>query len=102
MRLLIAKQAKLNYTDIHSKPQNKGKQSHHVNGRNGLFEGCKILTIPLATKEHEQEHKDHKIRTANMELIREIRLSWNKYYGCQKVHKAECLTCLLLDKTKKV
>jgi hypothetical protein len=97
MHKLIAKQAKINYTEIHSKPMNKGKQANHINGRNGVFEGCKIMIIPLTIKEHEREHTDHKIRTSNRDLIREITLNWNKYYGCQKMHKPECLTCLLLN-----
>ena len=83
---------------LHSLPENKGLEISHLNGRDGCFKVCLLLIIIQTKKQHEQEHKDHKLRTANMDLIREISLNWDRHYGCMKVQGLRCLRCPLLNK----
>jgi hypothetical protein len=98
LKSLIQKTWKEYAKYLHSLPQNKGKEIHHINSRVGVFLACKLLIVVLTKKQHEQEHRDHKIRTANMDLIREIRSCWDKRYGCMKIQSEKCLDCPLLSK----
>lgn len=95
MKKLIQAQWEAIYTYLHAVCP--GKQCHHVNGRKGCFLGCKLLILAMTREKHEKEHLDHKIRTENMELIRDILNSWNKRKGCTKQHKPECADCPLLE-----
>lgn len=99
MNNLIKKQAHAIYTYLHEKYPHC--EDHHVNGRRGVFEGCKLLIVPLSPIQHQEEHKHHRMRTANMDIIREIRKWWSKREGCTFIHDKKCLTCPLLSESLK-
>jgi len=101
MKSLISKTWKELAEYLHSLPQNKGLEISHINHRESVFKACRLLIIMQTKQEHEKEHKDHKLRTANMDLIREINKYYDKRFGCKHLHDIRCLRCPLLNETLK-
>lgn len=96
MKALIQKTWKHLACYLHGMKTIGNREIHHINGRIGVFLACKLLVILLTKKEHDIEHISHVMRDNNMELIRDIRKSWDKRAGCTKQHKIECKSCPLL------
>ena len=96
MKSLISKTWKDMAKYLHSLPCNKGREIHHIQNRRGVFLACKLLVLPMTKQEHESEHRTHKLRKDNMNLIREITLNWNRHYGCMQKQDERCLSCPLL------
>ena len=101
MKSLISKTWKDMAKYLHSLPQNKGKELHHVQNRVGVFLACRLLVLPMTKQQHEAEHRTHQIRKDNMALIMEIRKFYDKRFGCKRLHDIRCLRCPLLNETLK-